>query len=260
MDPFIKWLKDQNLISRGDAVYVISDMFDLSKAYHEAGAKLDLNVLIDGLWDIVGPEGTLLFPTFNWDFCKGIGFDVLKTPCKTGALPKAALKRDDYVRTAHPLYSFAVKGRLTSEFTAIDPPNAFGKGTIFELLEKYDAKALAIGVSALSGFTYIHHVEKTVGVDFRYDKNFTADYTDRNGNTSVKTYSMYVRDLNLDPRHINGFEPLEKIMLDKGIIRREYYGNVMCSSLKVNDTTSVIKDDLLNNGAANMYTFAGADR
>ena len=90
MDPFIKWLKDQNLISRGDAVYVISDMFDLSKAYHEAGAKLDLNVLIDGLWDIVGPEGTLLFPTFNWDFCKGIGFDVLKTPCKTGALPKAA--------------------------------------------------------------------------------------------------------------------------------------------------------------------------
>ena len=74
MDPFIKWLREQNLISKGDVVYVISDMFGLSKAYHEKGLKLDLNVLIDGLWDIVGPDGTLLFPAFNWDFCKGVGF------------------------------------------------------------------------------------------------------------------------------------------------------------------------------------------
>ena len=34
--------------------------------------------LIDVLLEAVGPTGTIVFPTYNWDFCRGKGFDIKK--------------------------------------------------------------------------------------------------------------------------------------------------------------------------------------
>lgn len=253
---FIKHIKDLGWIKKGDTVYVISDALSLAKDYRENGQRLDLNQIIDGLKELVGKDGTLLFPTFNWDFCKGIAFDYAKTPCKTGALSKAALKREDFLRTTHPLYSFAVWGANAVSLASIENKNAFGEGTIFEELEKLKAKALVIGIPALSGFTYIHHVEQMVGVSFRYNKDFTADYIDRDGNCTSRTYSMYVRDLDMNPIHINGFEPLERIMLDEGYIKRDRFCSTMISLMNIKDTFEPIRKDLCENGAKNMYTFS----
>ena len=255
MTDFVDFLKDDNFINEGDVVYVISDMMPLALEYKNNGQKLDLDNVINGLKDIVGSSGTLLFPTFNWDFCKGIPFDYHNTPSKTGALSKAALKRPDFRRTLHPLYSFAVWGKKADELLSINVPNSFGKGTIFDKMTEYDAKALVIGVPALSGFTYIHHVEKLVGVPYRYEKNFTADYIDPAGNASQRTYSMYVRDLEMDPKHINGFEPLEKLMHKDGIIRQINFGNVLCSFMNVNDTYEPIRKDIEENDSKNMYIY-----
>ncbi len=255
MKDFVVFLKDANFINEGDVVYVISDMMPLALEYKNNGQKLDLDDVINGLKDIVGPSGTLLIPAFNWDFCKGIPFDYHNTPSKTGALSKAALKRPDFKRTFHPLYSFAVWGKKADELLSINVPNSFGEGTIFDKLSEYNAKALVIGVPALSGFTYIHHVEKLVGVPYRYEKNFTADYIDPSGNISLRTYSMYVRNLEMDPKHINGFEPLEKLMIKDGIIRQKYFGNVLCSFMNVNDTYEPIRKDIEENDSKNMYIY-----
>lgn len=252
---FNKYLSETGWINRGDTVYVISDMMPLALEYRKNGEKLDLNNLIDYLKELVGPEGNLLFPAFNWDFCKGIPFDRKNTPCKTGALSKAALKRDDFQRTSHPLYSFAVWGKDAERFMAIDVPESFGPGTIFDEMTSLNAKALVIGIPALSGFTYIHHVEQLVCVPFRYNKNFTADYIDRDGSVSTRTYSMYVRDLDMDPRHIDGFRPLEEIMLKDGVIARKMFGDVMLSKMNIPETLAPIKKDLLENDAANMYRY-----
>lgn len=252
---FLEFIDSNNLINKGDTVYVISDMFGLTMEYRNNGQKLNLDDIITGLMDRVGPEGNLLFPAFNWDFCKGTPFDYYYSPSKTGALSKAALKRKDFERTSHPLYSFAVHGKNAEEFIKVNDPKSFGEGTIFDMLTDLDAKALVIGIPALSGFTYIHHVEKMVGVPYRYEKNFTAEYTDKAGNSSTRTYSMYVRDLEMDPKHINGFEPLEKLMLENGVITRAYYGNVPVSMMKVRDTYEPIQKDICENDSKNMYVY-----
>lgn len=252
---FTEYLSETKWINKGDTIYVISDMMSLALEYRKQETKLNLDDLIDFLKESVGPEGNLLFPAFNWDFCKGTAFDIKKTPCKTGALSKAALKRDDFVRTSHPLYSFAVWGKNTDDFLNIDVPNSFGEGTIFDRLTELNARALVIGIPALSGFTYIHHVEQLVGVPFRYNKNFTAEYIDASGNTSTRTYSMYVRDLDMDPRHIDGFKPLEEIMLKDGIIKRKMYGDVILSMMNIPETREPIEKDLTLNDAANMYRY-----
>ena len=70
-------------INRGDNIFVTSDVKQLLYSLVSEGDDTDLNILIDGIIDIIGEEGTLVFPTFNWDFCKGVPFDIKKTPCKT---------------------------------------------------------------------------------------------------------------------------------------------------------------------------------
>lgn len=251
--PYTAWLKEQGWIHKGDCVYVVSDMLELGKVCRNQGNKLVLNELIVALQDMVGDEGTLLFPTFNWDFCKGIAFDIKNTPVKTGALPKAALKREDFQRTAHPLYSFAVWGKHSKELLKNNARDAFGPGTIFEKMYEWNAKVLVIGLSPLAGVTYIHHVEQMVGVPYRYNKEFTADYIDVEGNCSVQSYFMYVRDLDMDPRHINGFQPLADKMTAEGKIQSADFNSVQCHFLLVSDLDEAVRRDILENDSRNMY-------
>lgn len=252
---FTDWLKGLNWIEPGDCVYVVSDMLEPAKAVKARGGKLVLGEIIDCLQTLVGQTGTLLFPAFNWDFCKGVGFDYRKTPARTGALPKEALRRSDFARTAHPLYSFAVWGAHKEELLENHAPDAFGEGTIFELLYRWEAKVLVIGMSALAGTTYIHHVEQIVGVPYRYQKEFTADYTDAAGNCEKRTYRMYVRDLEMDPRHIDGFRPLEEKMRGEGTIQTWYYESAPVHLVKVRDLDEAVRRDILENDSRNMYIY-----
>lgn len=257
--PYMEWLEKLNWINKGDCVYVVSDMLELAKVYKEQGVKLELNLLIDKLQQIVGEDGTLLFPTFNWDFCRGIGFDYHRTPVRTGALSKAALKRRDFARTAHPLYSFAVWGAHRQELLENDSVDSFGPGTIFDMLYDWNAKALVIGLSPLQGVTYIHHVEQKVGVPYRYNKEFMGDYTDESGVCTKRTYRMYVRDLEMDPKHINGFEPLAEQMKTNGLIQTDVYsGSVPCHMLRISDLDAAVRNDILENDSRNMYVYRRA--
>ena len=102
-------------IKRGDTVLLTSDITDLYLQCQEHGEQFDPNILLDKFQEAVGEEGTLLIPTYNWGFCKGKTFNYLRTPSKTGAIGNAALRRKDFVRTKHPIYSFAVWGKDADE-------------------------------------------------------------------------------------------------------------------------------------------------
>lgn len=256
---YIDWLSRLNWLEKGDCVYVVSDMLELAKAYRDQNARLDLDQVIDGLQELVGEKGTLLFPTFNWDFCKGVSFDYYKTPGRTGALSKAAMKRQDFKRTFHPIYSFAVWGvhkQVLMENRAVD---SFGPGTIFEKMLEWNAKVLVIGLTPLQGVTYVHHVEQMVGVPYRYYKEFSGEYMDENGICSQRTYRMYVRDLDINPQEINGFLPLAEQMKIRGMIQSsDYYDSVACHVMRISDVDKAARKDILENGSKNMYFFANA--
>lgn len=254
-ETYIHWLEGRNWIAKGDCIYVVSDVLELAKAYRAQGDRLVLDDLIDGLQQLAGEEGTLLFPTFNWDFCKGTGFDYYKTPVRTGALSKAALKRKDFARTAHPLYSFAVWGARREELLANRSQDSFGPGTIFEKMFQWNAKILAIGLPALKGASYIHHVEQTVGVPYRYEKEFTGDYTDAEGVRERRTYRMYVRDLEKDPRHIDGFWPLEEKLRKEGTVLTADYGEVPSCLVGIPELDAAVRKDILENDSRNMYHY-----
>ena len=76
----LKEIPDHFGLNRGDTVWISSDVKELIYSCMEHDDDTDMNVLIDRIQEIITPSGTLLIPTFNWDFCKGIAYDIKKTP------------------------------------------------------------------------------------------------------------------------------------------------------------------------------------
>lgn len=244
-------------IKKGDIVYVVSDILELTKNARNNGERFNIAFFVKSLQEKVGEEGTLLFPTFNWEFCKGKAFDYKRTPGKTGALGNKVLRIEGFKRSKHPIYSFAIWGNKQKELCEIDPPNSFGENTVFDFLHDNYAKALIIGLPSLVGLTYLHQIEKKVGVPYRYDKEFTAIYIDEFGKSEEKTYSMYVRDLDMNPLHINGFEPLARWIEEENKSRRYEFNGVEFHTLKLRDIAPMIEADILSNDSKKMYHYRG---
>lgn len=248
-------INPNHLIKEGDIVYVVSDVLEYVKFLRNNKYNTDLNLLIDAISSEVGVNGTVLFPTFNWDFCKGVGFDYFSTPSQTGALTKVALQREDFMRTMHPIYSFAVKGKKQAELVSIDIKESFGIGTVFDYLYQQHGKALVIGLPALAGLSFIHHIEKVVGVPYRYEKEFTAEYRDNMHELGVRTYSMYVRDLDMNPVPIDLFQPIADEMEALGAIRTWKWGPVEAHFVDLRMMFDIVKTDILDNDSRKMYSY-----
>ena len=103
-------IRDLGLKS-GDKVLVSSDLLNFFIQIKKTNNQITINNIIDILLKIIGKNGTILFPTFNWDFCKGKEFDPKKSRSMTGSLSSAALKRKEFKRSRNPIYSFAVAGK-----------------------------------------------------------------------------------------------------------------------------------------------------
>lgn len=242
-------------IEKGDIVYVVSDILALSLAARENGERFDIQKFIDTILDRVGETGTVLIPTFNWGFCKGETFNIKKTVSKTGALGNAAMKRADFKRTKHPIYSFMVWGKDKDYLADMDYLEGFGPESIFGYMHEKKAKALVIGLHTLAGLTFIHYVEQCVGVPFRYSKAFTAKYIDENGNEEEKTYNMYVRDLVKDPQYVDEFRPLGDILEKLNVSQTFYVNDVEFHVVDLVTTYEITKIEILSNDSRNLYVY-----
>ena len=56
-------------IKKNDKILVSSDILPFLVNSNSSPKEL-ANQIIDELINIVGKNGTILFPTYNWDFCK----------------------------------------------------------------------------------------------------------------------------------------------------------------------------------------------
>lgn len=254
------YIKYRDLINRvdiksGDIILISSDVFRLMYVALKNKDEFDANVFIDSIIDKVGDQGTILFPTYNWGFCKGETFDYNNTKSATGYLSEVALKRSDFKRTQHPIYSFAVWGKLQDEFMALDNISSFAEDSPFGLLNRRHAKELFIDVDLTHSFTYVIYVAQMCGVNYRYEKTFKADYIDVKGTKTEREYSMYVRDLDLNV--VANYTPLEHDLEERGVLARKYINNIPFLIVDLHRSVEVIKEDIIYNNSRNFCTFKG---
>lgn len=246
-------------VGASDVIYVGSDIAGIVvQAKEELGLadKAQQYAFLDGLIDAlkaqVGEEGTLLFPVYSWDFCRGKGFNYKTTRGEVGALNNYVLtNRSDFRRTKHPIYSFMVWGKDADKLCAYNNQEAWGEASIFAYLHREKAKELDLNVSATRSMTFKHYVEQSVKVPYRYPKFFCGTYVDENGVSEYRTYSMYVRDLSveLEPSQTNEF--FNDSGAGKTVLHRGWGIHV----IELDKAYELLKNDLLHNHGKNVYAF-----
>lgn len=234
-------------IKPGMTVDVASDLFTVISQCHKQNLEFRPDAFIDALCHAVGPEGTVLIRTFSWDFCHGKGFDMKKTGSRVGALGNIALKRRDFQRTKHPIYSWMVWGKNQDLFCGFNNIESFGADSIFAWEAASDnAVQINLGDPDSIGLTLLHCVEYKVGVPYRYVKNFTDTYVDTNGIATERTYSMYVRNLDYDTAiHVDIYFPALEA---QGAKLRSTYMGIPIDFFRLKPLCQMYENDIRENG------------
>lgn len=234
-------------IKQGMTIDIVIDLFNVIMQCKANGQRFEAQEFIDALKNAVGNNGNVLIRTFNWDWCHGKGFNAKTTASQVGSLGNVAMKRLDFKRTRHPIYSWMVWGKNQNYLCNLDYVESFDERSIFAWEEKNkDAYQVNIGNPQVVGLTLFHYVEKEVGVSYRYIKNFTDSYTDENGITSEKTYSMYVRDLDYQIETV--FSVYDDLLLKKGIMKKMFYEGIDITSYKIQELCATYVEDIKKNG------------
>lgn len=180
---------------------------------------------------VLGPDGTLAMPTFNFGFARGLPFDRQNTPSdQMGVLAEHVRSLPHAVRSPHPLQSVAVIGRHAADIAARDTASAFDPGSAFERMLDLDFEMVLLGAS-IQVASIVHYSEQKAKVPYRYWKSIEGTIL-RAGVSSAATYRMFARDLTLDPR--NDFGPVQRLLETRGLWRqvRLNYGTIAACRLQ----------------------------
>lgn len=240
-------------LEKGNVLFVSSDITKVAYHFLSNKLKFDPNILIDCLIEKIGENGTLIFPTYNWDFCKGVTFDYNKTKSKVGSLTNVALQRKDFKRTQHPIYSFAVWGKDKELLCSMQNKSSFGIDSPFAYFYKANAKNLFIDVDYKNSATFVHHIEEKTEVNYRFLKDFTAEYIDENNNLSTRTYSMYVRPLDKEVEVT--INPMHELFLQNKIVEDTVNMGCLFRVLDMHKAYDLVEDDALNNESRRLIQY-----
>ena len=195
-------------VEPGDVLLVHSSISRTVRTYQVSPEEI-----LQSFLDAVGATGTLLLPLFNFDFARGVPFDIRNTPSQMGALTEAGRRHPDALRTGHPIYSFAVIGAQADRFQ-VDNFSGYGPDSPFAILRELNGKIGVLDLLDQDSMTFYHHVEEMHELPYRYHKRFTGAYTDWDGHTTERTYGLFVRDLD---QGVETFvHPMGEILWDEG--------------------------------------------
>jgi aminoglycoside 3-N-acetyltransferase len=154
-------------LSKDDNVMVHSSLRSFGNV--EGGAES----VVKSLQTVIGPEGTLIMPTFTLSFLKAKEsvLDILNTPSETGLITEVFRTQENVLRSKHITHSVAVWGKCAKEVASLETVTAWGKNSPFQWLLKHNGKVLMLGVG-YDRCTMVHKAEEDVQVPYRKMKSF----------------------------------------------------------------------------------------
>jgi aminoglycoside 3-N-acetyltransferase len=189
---------DKLSINKGDVILVRSALFSFGvpavKTRQAICSPCFLGEILDCFLDAVGTGGTVLMPTYTYSFCKGLDFDVKRTPSTTGLFTEYFRNLPGIKRTLEPIFSMSIYGREADYFSDISNL-CFGEGSIYDKLYTSGAKLVGLGVPSAEALTPIHYIEKKANVPYRFDKNFSGTIINHSDNKIPSEVVYFVRKL-----------------------------------------------------------------
>ena len=149
------------------------------------------DTVIAAMLDALGPEGTLVAPTFTHCFAPAKGqpagnqgpFDMVRTPTVLGRISEAVRRRPDAVRSNHPIHSVAACGPLAREVVrGHESQSDFGPESPFGRIVEHNGTIVLLGVGQRVNST-LHAVEDSLNMP--YLREMKAHVSQPDGRTDV---------------------------------------------------------------------------
>lgn len=173
------------------------------------------NFVIDAVLERLGPDGTLIVPTYSYSIGKNEIFDVAETPSAIGEFPEVFRKRPSVIRSRDPMLSSAGIGPKATALLRDITQTCYGEGSTYQRLREADAKICTFGIS-LYWATFRHHIEEMANVPFRFRKTFHGKIRE-NGREQDETW-VYFAAPRLACCEPNGL-PLEQQVRAAGLVK-----------------------------------------
>lgn len=215
-EPALSPLTDTLSLLLGDSdrpVAVYAATWPIARAYRIVPSTVGPLVLRI-LRDIVGPNRTLLMPTFTSGFTDG-RIDLDRTPGTTGILAETLRTQPESRRTASAFFSFAVTGPGASTLVALRPRDAWGEGSVYAWMEAHDAHCIMIGVPATT-CSFIHRLEWLFrsALPYRTEKIFEGAAIIEESEVPLQE-TLLVRQQH--PEALNDFSPVTEPFRQHGL-------------------------------------------
>lgn len=226
-------------ISEEEFRYVLEVKLGVKKGMtvfvHSSVDKMQLGFpiyrVLELLMEAVGPEGTLLFPCWQYngraeDYLNRYPekvFDVKKTPTAMGLLPEIARRHKLAHRSLHPTSSIVALGKHAHELVAEHHLSVYPCGELSPYYKMMDYNSKIIGLGEKYGtLSFVHCVEDVLKESFPIktlgDHPRKLSVKDKNGyNLEVETLLPHI---NIQNRDIEGY------------IKKHIYNSNMLASLK----------------------------
>lgn len=240
-------------LKKGEKIWLSSAMIRLSLLFREKGEKLDLNEFVDRIISEIGDEGTLIVPTFSYEFSNEGTYDYINTRGTAGAIGNIVLARPDFKRTKHPIHSFSVWGADKELLCQMENIHSFGEDSPFGYCRDNNVRQIMIGTDYAHACTFIHFCETVSKVPYRFTKTFEGEYIDENGEKSIRKYDYAARYREIKTK--GKFNDMGHILEDKKVSTVKYYLDIPIYSIDLSRSYDYICDDMQNNKCYNIYDF-----
>jgi aminoglycoside 3-N-acetyltransferase len=182
-------------ISKGMTISLKTDLRFLGPYYDEQYSDV-LAAHFNALADLIDlSEGNIVVSSATFSLCNTEKiFDIDNTPSEMGALTEYIRKLPDACRSFHPFASYVAIGKNADYICSNTSRHSVGPNSPKARLLELDAQYLSIGFHPFLVTMVIHHIEETMGVPYRYVKEFNHPVL-RNGNIVREPFYLFVRYL-----------------------------------------------------------------
>lgn len=177
-----------------------------SSLFHLGRIDFRVSDLLSIIIDWLGPDGTLVMPSFSYHNNTTDPWFAKRTIGKTGLLTECFRLQQGALRSIHPIHSITAFGKLSHYLTREVDATSFGEKSSFSKLIEMDALNIALGIGFVGGATFLHYSEQKLEVPYRefvklgvtaydlYDQKLSEDflYFGRKRNQAGK--DLYIND------------------------------------------------------------------
>jgi aminoglycoside 3-N-acetyltransferase len=248
----LQWLFQALGVNRGDTVLVHSAVMTLGLVEGGVGG------ILSAILRAVGPEGTVVVPTFTWSFRRGEVFDIRHSPARKviGTFAEYVRQDPSAVRSADPLFSMAAIGPEGPRLMERRSFRCFGGESTYEAIFSANVLILALGITYSTGISPFMHLECLAGVPYRQDLRLDGKSIGPTG-AAFDDYAIhFARDeLGYAGWHTDR-EAMGRTLEEKGVakairfgsgrhiaMRAEPFGNVVLDELAKNPLTMLRRDE-----------------